>query len=278
MGEIMEQIIIEELQVYGHHGVYEQEKKDGQTFLVDCVLDVSFGEAASTDALEHTVDYGNVCLFIKKYFMENAFDLLETVAESLSTEMMYAFPGIHKLWLKIRKPEAPIPMEFSSVGVAITKEWTKVAISFGSNIEPREHYLTEAMEKLLANPAIRNLVVSDYIETEPYGYTEQDKFLNGAAVFETLFQPEELLEQLHVIENEAGRERTLRWGPRTLDLDIALYGDIQINTKDLIVPHLDMANRGFVLEPLCQIAPGMVHPIYHLTVYDMLQRLRSKAL
>ena len=278
MGEIMEQILIEKLEVYGHHGVYEQEKKEGQVFLLDCVLDVSFGEAASTDTLEHTVDYGNVCLFIKKYFMEHTFDLLETVAESLSTEIMYAFPGIHKLWLKIRKPDAPIPMEFASVGVMITKEWTKAAISFGSNIEPKEQYLTEAMEKLLANPAIRNLVVSDYIETEPYGYTNQDKFLNGAAVFETLFQPEELLEQLHIIENEAGRERTLHWGPRTLDLDIALYGDIQINTKDLIVPHLDMANRGFVLEPLCQIAPGMVHPIYHMTVYDMLQRLRSRTI
>lgn len=272
----MEQIVIEELEVYGHHGVYEQEKKDGQIFVVDCVMDVSFGEAAVTDELAHTVDYGNVCLFIKKFFTENAFDLLETVAESLSTDIMYAFPGIHKLWLKIRKPEAPIPMEFSSVGVVITKEWTRVAISFGSNIEPREQYLTEAMEKLLSNPAIRNLVVSDYIETEPYGFVEQDKFLNGAAVFETLLQPQELLEQLHIIENEAGRERTQRWGPRTLDLDIALYGDIQINTKDLIVPHLDMANRGFVLEPLCQIAPGMVHPIYDMTVYDMLQRLRGK--
>lgn len=276
MGEMMEQIVIEKLQVYGHHGVYEQEKKEGQTFLIDCVLDVSFGKAASTDDLENTVDYGNVCLFIKKYFMEHAFDLLETVAESLSTEMMYAFPGIHKMRLKIRKPDAPIPMEFASVGVEITKEWTKVAISFGSNIEPREQYLTQAMEKLLANPAIQNLTVSDYIETEPYGYTNQDKFLNGAAIFETLLQPEELLEQLHVIENEAGRERTLHWGPRTLDLDIALYGDRQVNTKNLIVPHLDMANRGFVLEPLCQIAPGMVHPVYRLTVYDMLQRLHRK--
>ena len=170
----MEQIVIEELKVYGHHGVYEQEKKDGQIFVVDCVMDVSFGEAAVTDELAHTVDYGNVCLFIKKFFTENAFDLLETVAESLSTDIMYAFPGIHKLWLKIRKPEAPIPMEFSSVGVVITKEWTRVAISFGSNIEPREQYVTEAMEKLLSNPAIRNLVVSDYIETEPYGFVEQD--------------------------------------------------------------------------------------------------------
>jgi dihydroneopterin aldolase/2-amino-4-hydroxy-6-hydroxymethyldihydropteridine diphosphokinase len=271
----MEQIFIDKLRVFGYHGVYEQEKSQGQTFVVDCICDVSFAEAVQEDALSQTTDYGNVCLFIKKYFDEHAYDLLETAADGLSTALMYAFPGMQRLELSISKPEAPIPMEFKGVGVRMTKAWIPVAISFGSNIGDREAYLTEAMEKLVANPAIRNLVVSDYIETEPYGYREQDKFLNGAAIFETLLSPEELLALFQSMEQEAGRRREIHWGPRTLDLDILLYGDRQVNQKNLIIPHIDMCNRSFVLQPLMQIAPGMVHPIRRRTIYDLYHMLQK---
>ena len=143
----------------------------------------------------------------------------------------------------------------------------------GSNMGDREAFLTQVMEKLLRHPSVKNLVVSDYIETEPYGYTDQDPFLNGAAVFDTLLPPEQLLGVLHELEQEAGRERSIRWGPRTLDLDLLLYGDEQIDCKELVVPHIDMCNRLFVLEPLAQIAPGMVHPVRRRSVYDLYRML-----
>ncbi len=272
----MGQIVIEDLKVYGYHGVYEQEKKEGQTFLVNAVLDTSFAEAARSDDLSNTVDYGNVCLYIKKFFTENRHDLLEKVVDDLAKELMLDFPGIDSLFLKITKPDAPIPMEFEAVGVTITKQWTKVAISFGSNMGEKESYLTAAMESLLVEPTIRNVTVSDFIETEPYGYTEQDKFLNGAAILETILSPQELLDLFHRIEDEAGREREIHWGPRTLDLDILLYGDQIMNSKNLIIPHIDMCNRTFVLEPLNQIAPGMVHPVRRRTIYDLYHVLLDK--
>lgn len=271
----MEQIFIEKLEVFGHHGVYEQEKEDGQFFLVDCLCDVSFKEAVATDNLSNTTDYGTMCLFIKKYFDESAMDLLETVADQLSTAMLYAFPGIHKIELSICKPNAPIPMDFQGVGVKIMKEWIPVAISIGSNMGDRELYLTTALEELVAHPAIRNLVVSDYMETKPYGYENQDDFLNGAATFDTLLSPDDLLDFLHEIENHGNRERKIHWGPRTIDLDILLYGDMLYNTKDLIIPHLDMCNREFVLKPLVSIAPGMVHPVRRRNIYDLYHSFKT---
>ena len=270
----MEQILVQGLQVFGYHGVYEQEKEEGQTFLVNCVMDTSFASAIHSDDVGETVDYGTVCLFIKKYFEEKAYDLLEKVADELATSIMYAFPGIEQI--QITKPNAPIPMEFKSVGVRVEKKWHKVALAIGSNMGDKEKYLTDAMETLIANPDIRNVIVSDYVETEPYGYVEQDKFLNGAVTLETLLSAEDLLIFLHEIEAKAERKREIHWGPRTLDLDILLYDDVCMHTKELTIPHIDMCNRMFVLEPLMQIAPGLVHPVRRRTIYDLYHILKEK--
>lgn len=273
---MMEKIFIQGLRVFGHHGVYENEKTEGQFFLVDCELETPFTQAVASDQLSDTVDYGDVCLFIQEHFSEHHYDLLEKAADELCTKLLFAFSAITKLTLTLHKPNAPIPADFHSVGVYISKGWEKVAISMGSNIEPKERYLTEAMEKLLQNPAIRNLEVSSYQVTKPYGYLEQEDFLNGVAVFETILSPQDLLALLQDLEQEAHRKRELRWGPRTLDLDILLYGECCVSTKNLTIPHIDMKNRAFVLEPLSSIAPGMVHPIYHKTIQDMWQQLCEK--
>ncbi len=272
----MEQILVQGLQVFGYHGVYEQEKEEGQTFLVNCVMDTSFASAIHSDDVGETVDYGTACLFIKKYFEEKAYDLLEKVADELATSIMYAFPGIEKIQIQITKPNAPIPMEFESVGVRVEKKWHKVALAIGSNMGDKEKYLTDALETLIANPDIRNVIVSDYIETEPYGYVDQDKFLNGAVTLETLLSAEDLLIFLHEIEAKAERKREIHWGPRTLDLDILLYDDVCMHTKELTIPHIDMCNRMFVLEPLMQIAPGLVHPVRRRTIYDLYHILKEK--
>ncbi len=272
----MEQILVQGLQVFGYHGVYEQEKEEGQTFLVNCVMDTSFASAIHSDDVGETVDYGTVCLFIKKYFEEKAYDLLEKVADELATSIMYAFPGIEKIQIQITKPNAPLPMEFESVGVRVEKKWHKVALAIGSNMGDKEKYLTDALETLIANPDIRNVIVSDYIETEPYGYVDQDKFLNGAVTLETLLSAEDLLIFLHEIEAKAERKREIHWGPRTLDLDILLYDDVCMHTKELTIPHIDMCNRMFVLEPLMQIAPGLVHPVRRRTIYDLYHILKEK--
>ena len=111
------------------------------------------------------------------------------------------------------------------------------------------------------------------METLPYGVVEQDNFVNGMFEIRTLLAPEELLQELHRIEQMEGRERKLHWGPRTLDLDIIFYDDLVYASGDLVIPHIDMENRYFVLKPLSELAPNFRHPITHKTVTQMLSEL-----
>ena len=131
----------------------------------------------------------------------------------------------------------------------------------------------------LAAERVRNLAdcrrfrSSDILESEPYGYTNQDVFLNAVFRFETILEPVELLDRLMEIEQEAGRTREIRWGPRTLDLDILLYDDLVTEDPHLIIPHPDMHNRMFVLEPLCQLNAYGVHPLLRERYIDIRRRL-----
>ena len=136
--------------------------------------------------------------------------------------------------------------------------------------------LDDNMEALAEQEECDVLRCSDFIETAPYGGVEQEPFLNGCLELRTLHTPRELLHLLHKIEREAHRERTIHWGPRTLDLDIIFYDDIVVDTETLTIPHIDMKNRDFVLQPLSQIAPYMRHPVYHKTVAQMWEELLSK--
>ena len=109
--------------------------------------------------------------------------------------------------------------------------------------------------------------------TKPYGGVEQDDFLNGAMEIETLLSPMELLTFLQQLEQEAHRERKVHWGPRTLDLDILFYEDVISNDPKLLIPHRDMQNRRFVLEPLSELCPCYVNQLLQKTVYEMLMEL-----
>jgi 2-amino-4-hydroxy-6-hydroxymethyldihydropteridine diphosphokinase len=115
--------------------------------------------------------------------------------------------------------------------------------------------------------------ISSFYDTEPVGYTDQPRFLNGAAVLETSLTPVELMRALLAVEHEMGRERVIAKGPRVIDLDLLLYGDKVMNTAELTLPHSAMQERRFVLEPLSEIAGEWVHPSLRLTVSEMLRRL-----
>ena len=105
---------------------------------------------------------------------------------------------------------------------------------------------------------------------------EQDDFLNACMVVRTLLSPEELLDKLHEIEQEAHRERIIHWGPRALDLDILMYDDLVMESDDLIIPHIEMDKREFVLKPLCEIAPNLRHPILKKTVSQLLAAITNE--
>ena len=140
----------------------------------------------------------------------------------------------------------------------------------GSNLGEREQLIRQGIEGLRDLEGCTVEQVSGIITTKPYGVTDQPDFLNGMVALRTLLLPEELLGQLHQIEQEAGRRRSLRWGPRTLDLDIIFYDHAVIDTKELQIPHPDMQNREFVLKPLAEIVPYYRHPLFGKTVQEML--------
>jgi 2-amino-4-hydroxy-6-hydroxymethyldihydropteridine diphosphokinase len=144
-------------------------------------------------------------------------------------------------------------------------------IGLGSNMGDKMTACRSALD--LLGRAGRVTRVSSFYCTEPVGYAEQEAFLNAVAEIETELPPLALLAACHVIEDELGRYRLFRWGPRTIDLDILLYGDEVIDTGELIVPHPQMATRRFVLVPLCEIAPQAVHPVSKKTISHLLEEL-----
>ncbi len=154
----------------------------------------------------------------------------------------------------------------------------QAAIGIGTNLGDRLSYLAMARTGLMNLPETVFLAMADPIETDPVGPSGQGRYLNSAARIETTLAPAVLLGHLLAIEKRAGRDRSqdaLRWGPRVLDLDLLLYGDQIIRAPDLHVPHPRMHERRFVLEPLVQIAPDQVHPVFGLTLIELFQKLLS---
>lgn len=128
-----------------------------------------------------------------------------------------------------------------------------VYISLGTNVGNRENYLKEAIEELGHHPSIEVQIVSSIYETDPVGYLDQPNFLNLVVKIFTNLTPQELLEVTQTIENKLGRKREIRWGPRTMDLDILLYNQENVETDQLRIPHPRMFERSFVLIPLKEI-------------------------
>jgi 2-amino-4-hydroxy-6-hydroxymethyldihydropteridine diphosphokinase len=148
----------------------------------------------------------------------------------------------------------------------------RVAIALGSNLGDRRAHLDFAVSRLSA--AIPDLTVSRYLETDPVDVPgEQPRFLNAAAVGTTSASASDLLEMLLAIEQERRRERPFQNAPRTLDLDLILLGSVVMNTPRLVLPHPRFRDRLFVLEPLAEVAPGLVDPITGSTVAELLRRV-----
>ena len=268
-----DQIRIEELEVYAHHGVYPEENEKGQHFYVNATLYTNTRPAGIADDLRLSTNYGEVCQFITEFMQQHTFQLIETVVEWTADEVLQHFPLVQGLDLEIRKPEAPIPLPFGSVSVAIHREWHEAYIAVGSNMGDSRGHIAKALGQLEKHKDIQVTKVSGLLETLPYGGVEQENFVNGMFEIRTLLTPEELLRELHKIEASEGRERKIHWGPRTLDLDIIFYDDLIYSSEDLVIPHVDMENRYFVLKPLSELAPNFRHPITHKTVAQMLAEL-----
>lgn len=268
-----DEIRIDNLEVFAHHGVAPEEKANGQPFYVNAVLYTDIRPAGLEDDLSLSTNYGEICHFINNWMKDNMYDLIETVAESVAEQILLNFGSIHELVLEIRKPKAPVGLPFESVSVRIRRSWHQVYLSLGSNMGDREAYLQQGIAQLSEHPLIQVQQVAEIIETDSYGGVEQEKFLNTAVKLRTLLTPKELLDRLHYIEDTAGRTREIHWGPRTLDLDILFYDKMVYEDNTLTLPHVDMENRYFVLKPLSELAPNFRHPVLGKTVTQMLRDL-----
>lgn len=269
----MDKIKIQNLEVFAKHGVFQEERTLGQKFLVSATLYTDMKIPGKTDNLTDATNYGEVCHFITDFMTKNTYQLIETVADRLANGILLQFPLLQAVDIEIKKPWAPIGLPLDYVSVEVHRSWHRVYLSIGSNMGDKKANLEFGIAQLESTENIKEIKVSSYIETEPYGVLLQDTFLNAAVEMQTLCSPEELLQLLHKIEADAGRERLIHWGPRTLDLDILFYDDLVMDSADLIIPHVDMANRSFVLEPLAELCPGKIHPVLRLSVQQLLKNL-----
>ena len=148
-------------------------------------------------------------------------------------------------------------------------------VALGSNLGDKEANLRRALE-LLIERGVEIVKTSTFISTEPYGVTDQPQFLNGVCEVRTSLVPLALLHTLLEIEQEMGRVRLRHWGERNIDLDLLLYEDVVMDTGELKLPHPDMQNRDFVLLPLAEIAPKLVHPILQKSIEELSNLYISK--
>jgi len=152
----------------------------------------------------------------------------------------------------------------------------KVYVGLGSNLGERESMIRLALEDLSRLPETQLVRASSLYDTEPVGEVDQPNFLNAVAQLETGLSPRQLMWNLRLIEKRLGRVRTRRWGPRTMDLDLLFYGDEVIEDPDLRVPHPELAARSFVLVPLLELDPLLVHPVTRETLLHLLSRLNTR--
>lgn len=149
-------------------------------------------------------------------------------------------------------------------------------LGLGSNVGDREANINKALAELARSGRIGLRRVSSIYETKPVGIENQPDFLNAAAEIETELAPKDLLATIREVERRTGRQKTFKWGPRAIDIDILLYGDERRIEENLEIPHPEMHRRAFVLTPLAEIAPEVVHPVLGLMVRQLSADVGSK--
>jgi dihydroneopterin aldolase / 2-amino-4-hydroxy-6-hydroxymethyldihydropteridine diphosphokinase len=274
---LSDSILIKDLEIRAFHGVLPEEKVLGQKFLITLEMGLDLHPAGCTDDLAATVNYAEVARDVTHLFGTARYALIETGAESVARHVLVKWPLIRSVRVTVKKPWAPIRLPLDTVSVTVCRSWHRAFVAIGSNLGDREATFRSALESLKSEVTCLKRI-SSFHETKPVGFTDQPIFLNGALELETLMTPYELLNLLQKTEDAHGRTRSVHWGPRTLDLDLLLYDDFISEKADLLIPHPRMMDRKFVLQPLCEIAPWVVHPLTRQRMADALADLESDPL
>ncbi len=280
-----DRIVVQGIHGIGHHGVFEHERRDGQDFLVDVAIERDLRRPGRSDDLRDTVHYGEVATAVVRRITGEPFDLIEALAEVIASDIL-GDESVDAVEVVVHKPQAPVGVPVSDVRVEIRRErGTRVVIALGSNVGDRVATLTEAVEQLADVPRLTLTGVSDLIESDPFGGPDQPAYLNGVVLATFAGSPSALLRALHAIEHQNGRTREIRWGARTLDLDLVQFGvpgsdrERLSDTAALLLPHPRAHERNFVLAPWAQLdsaatlrlGPTVSHPVRR--VADVLAEL-----
>lgn len=248
------------LRAVGTIGVLPEEQARAQPFEIDLVIESDIRNAGRTDDLEQTVNYAAALAMAAKVIETEPTLLLERVATRIAEEIL-GMARVDAVEVTVRKLRPPVPEDVQTTNVHIRRTRidqfrlrrprTVAYVALGTNLGDRREHLRYAVKQL---PDVTRY--SGVYETAPVGGPEQGPYLNMVVELETDLNPFDLLETCLAIEAGAGRERVVRWGARTLDLDVLLWGDASIVCDQLTVPHPRMWERRFVLQPLAELAPA----------------------
>lgn len=246
---------------HGRHGVLPHEHDHAQPFVVDVDLELDLRRAGHSDDLSHTVSYAEVAADVVDVVAGPHVDLVETLAERIADACL-ARPFVDGAQVWVHKPHAPVGVPVADVVVHVRRElWRPVVVALGSNRGDTIDTLTSAVRHVSGIDGVRVRALSRLYDTDPVGGPDQPSYLNAVMLADTRLSPHTLMRRLAEVESSHGRRRTVRWGARTLDLDIVQMGDptadrdVRCDDDVVELPHPRAHERTFVLVPWLQVDP-----------------------
>ncbi|WP_343221635.1 2-amino-4-hydroxy-6-hydroxymethyldihydropteridine diphosphokinase [Peptoniphilus ovalis] len=273
-GSNMDFIKVKDLEVYANHGLFEEEKKLGQKFLISAEIGLNFRDCAISHDLDKSIDYGKLSHELKEVFTEKTEDLIETLVYKLVKHIFDNYEIAKTVEVEIKKPWAPINLPLDTASVRLFKKKRHFYIGMGTNMGNREEYLEKALEEM-EKAGLKILDKSSVIETKAWGVEDQADFLNRVVKVESFEDPIDVLHILQKIEIDLDRVRIKKWGPRTIDLDVLFVDREIIYTDELIVPHPFIEEREFVLESLNELIPTYYHPILNKKISKLYEEVKK---
>ena len=257
-----DRIVLSGVEATGFHGAFDHEKRDGQRFVVDVEVEADLSWAGRTDDLARTVNYGEIGAQVVARIEGEPFDLIERLAEVIAQDVLI-HPLVDVVTVTVHKPQAPVGVPFGDVTVAVTRRRAPVpvVIALGANLGDAESALLSAVDDLSALEGLSDVHKSTIHESDPVGGPEQPVYLNAVVTARSRWSAPRLLTALHAIEADHGRVRAIRWGARTLDLDLIQVGspggadEWVSESEHLMLPHPRAHERGFVLVPWLAVDP-----------------------
>jgi dihydroneopterin aldolase / 2-amino-4-hydroxy-6-hydroxymethyldihydropteridine diphosphokinase len=267
-----DRITLRGLRARGRHGVLPAERADGQDFVADVVLWLDTRRAAAADDLSLTADYAVIAARLTEIISGEPVALIETLAQRLAAACL-ADDRVSQVEITVHKPDAPVGVPLDDVSVTILRDRRDrsrpVVLALGSNLGDRMANLQTGIDVLSSGQGIEPVAVSRVFETSPVGGPDQPDYLNAVLLAASALAAAAILDRCHAAEQAAGRARTVRWGPRTLDVDIIACGDEVSADPALTLPHPRAHERAFVLAPWHDVDPDARLP-GHGRVADLL--------